>query len=141
MKQIPRLNNLNELKARQASLKAEQRLLAREIVNDGKSAITSLPMAGLMTPADPLKVLKVDGKVNPPAKFFSYLFPLVVNRTLFRHSGFFIKIITALVARKIGKNIGSKVAGWLSAIIGRYLQNFKSAKPTLRDTKSSGALN
>lgn len=101
----------------QASLKAEQQILEKEMISCGKSALISLPMASLLKPADPLKMLKVKGKINLPAKVFSYLLPLIVNSTLFRRSNFLIRLMTALTARKIGNRFGSKIVDWLQGII------------------------
>src|SRR5215217_4241704 len=108
MKQT-RLNSLEELKTRKAGLKADQQFLGNEIFNEAKLAVINLPIARLVKPADPLKILKVDGKINPSAKLFSYLLSLVTNRILFRRSGFITRMITALIARKIGKRIGPKI--------------------------------
>lgn len=123
MKQTPIIHNLGELRARQKILKAEQQLLVKEIINEGKTAVVNLPLAALTKPADPLKVLKVDGKVNPPAKLFSYLLPLIFNRTFFRRSGFVTKTIVALIARKVGKRIGPKISVWLIDILLKYTRN------------------
>lgn len=129
MKTTLRLKNLDELKAMQANLKAEQVILEKEIVRHGKSALISLPMKSLLKPADPFKMLKVNGKINLPAKLFSYLLPKMLNRTLFKHSGFLTKIITALAARKIGKRVGPKIIAWLQDIMGSYYPKANRQQP------------
>ena len=121
-----RLHSLDELRTRQASLKAEQELLGKKIINQGKAAVITLPAVSLIKPADHLKILKVDGKINPPAKLFSYLLPLIVSRTLFRRSGFIKRMITTLIARRIGKRIGPKIASWLIDLILKYIKNLSS---------------
>ncbi|WP_316814205.1 hypothetical protein [Pedobacter heparinus] len=128
MKTIRKIKNLNELKATQASLKAEQLILEKEFVTSGKSALISLPMVSFLKSADPLKMIKVDGKINLPAKLFSYLLPLIIKKTLFRRSGFLTKIIMALTAREIGKRIGPKIVKWLQSITERYFSNTKLTK-------------
>jgi|GEM_PF-6671652 len=135
MKQPLRINSLDELRARQEILKAEQQMLAAAIVNESKAAVIGLPMVALNKPADPLRVLKIDGKINPPAKLFSYLLPLIVNRTLFRRSGFITKMITALIARKIGKRFGPKIARFLIDLILKYTRNL-GTKPRLIQTRT-----
>ncbi|TKC06087.1 hypothetical protein [Pedobacter frigoris] len=129
MKTTLRLKNLDELKAMQANLKAEQVILQKEIVSQGKSALISLPMKSLLKPADPFKMLKVNGKINLPAKVFSYLLPQIINRTLFKRSGFLTKIIMALTAKKIGKRIGPKIVAWLQGIMERYYPKANRQQP------------
>lgn len=131
MKTNIKLNNLAELKAKQASLKAEQVTLGKEIISEGKNMMISLPVQGLLKPADPLKMLKTNGKINLPGKNFSQLLALVVNRTLFRRSGFVTRIITAMIARKIGRRIGPKIASWFLAMIKKFTQKPKPLNPML----------
>jgi len=120
-------NNLDELKAGRAALNVEQSILSKEIIQDGKVAMVALPLIEITKPADPFKAIKVDGKINVPAKVFSYLLPIIVNRILFRRSNFMTKIITALIARNIGKRIGPKVVMWLVGMVYRRLNNQSSA--------------
>ena len=131
MKQNLRIATLDELKARKAILKAEQKLLTKEIISKGGSAVINLPLVKLTKPADPLKILKVNGKINPSAKLFSYLLPIIVNRVFFRRSGFITKIVMAFIARKIGRRFGPKIATWLADIIMKYAKNLIVAKPSL----------
>ncbi|MES2456193.1 MAG: hypothetical protein V4594_11645 [Bacteroidota bacterium] len=128
MKQTPRLNSLDQLMAKQASLRAEQQQLSRDIIKESKTAAISLPVVSLIKPADPLKILKVNGQINPPAKLFSYLLPIIVNGTLFRRSGFMTRIITALIARKIGRRFGPKITFWLLDLILKYTRNRQQPK-------------
>lgn len=120
-------NNLDELKAGRAALDVEQAMLGREIIKEGKVALLALPLQSIMKPADPLKAIKVDGKINIPAKLFSYLLPLIINRTLFRRSNFMIRFITAMIARRIGKRIGPKVVMWL---LDMAYQKFNGKSPS-----------
>jgi hypothetical protein len=129
MKTTLRLKNLDELKSKQASLKAEQVILEKEIIRNGKSTLINLPTSRSLKPADPLKMLKVNGKINLPAKVFSYLLPQIINRTLFKRSGFLTKIIMALTARKIGKRIGPKIVAWLQGIMGSYYPKANRKQP------------
>lgn len=98
MKPTYKLNSLDKLKAMQASLNTQQKALEKQIVSTGKTALVTLPVVWLLKPSDPLKIIKVDGKINISGKVFSYLLPLVVNQTLFRRSGFLTKIIMAIIA-------------------------------------------
>lgn len=113
MAEIQKINNLTELRAKQIALKAEHKLLGQEILEETKQSLVIFPIASLIKPADPLRILTVDGKIDVPAKSFSYLLPILVNRTLFRKSGFLTRLLTTMVARRIGKKIGPKVASWL----------------------------
>ncbi|CAM4421951.1 hypothetical protein SAMN06265348_12410 [Pedobacter westerhofensis] len=131
MKATTKIKNLEELKARQVMLNAEQSLLGQEIVSQGKTLLLSLLVITLVKPADPLTIIKVDGKINISAKFFSYLLPLVVNRTLFRKSGFITRIVMAMIARRVGKQMGSKVARWLLNTLEKYLSSLKPVAPRL----------
>ncbi len=126
MKPTYKLNNLDELQAMQAGLNAQQQVLGKEIVSEGKTALVTLPVASLLKPADPLKIIKVDGKINIPGKVFSYLLPLIVNQTLFRRSSFVTRIITAMIARRVGKRMGPKIAMWLIRLTERYIRNRRS---------------
>jgi len=125
MDRIGKYKDLDELKSRQAALNAEQSMLGKEIVAEVKAALVTLPVVSLLKPADPLRIIKVDGKINVPGKIFSYLLPIVVNQTLFRKSGFVTRIITAMIARRVGKRIGPKVAMWLIRMAERYLRQPK----------------
>lgn len=125
MNKTAKYKNLDELRARQAALNAEESILGKEIIAESKVALITLPVVSLLKPADPLRIIKVDGKINVPGKVFSYLLPIVVNQTLFRKSGFMVRIITAMIARRIGKRIGPKVAMWLIRMAERHLRNRK----------------
>ncbi|RZJ83486.1 MAG: hypothetical protein EOO20_22705 [Chryseobacterium sp.] len=129
MKQNLKISTLDELKARKAILKAEQKLLTKEIISKGGSTVTNLPLLTLTRPVDPLKILKVNGEINPSAKLFSYLLPLIVNRIFFRRSGFITKMVMTMIARKVGRRFGPKVATWLADMILKYAKNLKLAKP------------
>lgn len=122
-------NNLDELKAGRVALDIEQSMLSKATIEEGKLAIFTLPLFSLLKPTDPLRAIKVDGKINIPAKVFSYLLPIIVNRTLFRRSNFMVKFITAIIARNIGKRIGPKVVKWLINVAQhelskRYRRNY-----------------
>jgi len=131
MNKTGKYQNLDELKARHAALNAEQSMLGKEIIAESKVALVTIPIVSLLKPADPLNIIKVDGKINVPGKVFSYLLPILVNQTLFRRSGFITKTVMALIARRIGKRIGPKVAMWLIRLAERHLRNRKSTKPLL----------
>lgn len=117
--------NLDELKARKAALNAERSMLANEIITETKAALIALPAVSLLKPKDPLRIIKVDGEINVPGKFFSYLLPIVVSKTLFRKSGFMVRIIATMIARRIGKRIGPKVVMLLIRMTERHLRNHK----------------
>lgn len=131
MKASTNITSLDELKARQALLNAEQSLLAKEIVSDGKTALVSLPAVTLFKPDDPLKIIKVDGEINIPAKVFSYLLPLLVNRILFRKSGFITRMVMTMIARRIGIKIGPKITKRLLNAIENDLLSRRLGEPHL----------
>lgn len=133
MNRTGRYNNLDELKARQAALNAKQSMLGKEIIAESKAALITMPVVSLLKPADPLNIIKVDGKINVPAKVFSYLLPIIANRTLFRRSCFITRVIMTMIARRIGKRIGPKVAMWLIRLAERHLRNRKSEEHLLPD--------
>jgi len=115
-------------------LKAEQATLLKEMVSEGKNAVIRLPM-GLLKPADPLKILKTDVKITQAAKFFSYLLPLIVNRTVFRRRGFVIRILTTIIAGKVGKRTGPGILKWLLDRANSYLDKNQSPEKTRASVK------
>lgn len=131
MKPKGMINNLDELRERRALLVAEQSVLGKKIVSDSGTALLALPVAVLTKPADPLTMVKVDGKVDIPAKVFSYLLPLLVNRTLFRRSGFVTRIVMGMIARRVGKRIGPKALRWLLRTIQNFIRNHRADAPRL----------
>lgn len=121
MKTQDKLKNLQELKAKEANLAAMHTLLAEKIISDGKAILSNYPRPSLFKPEDPLKAIKINGKINIPGKVFSYLLPLLVTKVLFRRSGFVTKAIVAIVARQTGKRIGNRVFHWAAGMICFYL--------------------
>lgn len=123
-----RIHNLQELKARQAELSAAQSRLVPVMINDAKQAVIHSAAKVFFKPSDPLKIIKVDGKINI-GKIFSYLLPLIIRMTLLRRRGFFMRLIVSMAARQIGKRIGPELLDWLlRKISGRLRQ---SGKPGL----------
>ncbi|WP_442589221.1 hypothetical protein ACSBL2_24700 [Pedobacter sp. AW31-3R] len=103
MKKYNDINNLEELKARQAILAGNQAFLSKKIIRQAPRTLITSPVASFLTPTDPLSYLKIDRKTNVPAKVLTYLLPLIINRTLLRRSGLMTKLIVGIVISRLVK--------------------------------------
>lgn len=105
MKKHNTINNLQELKARQASLAADQALLSKELLRKTPGTLLSFPVQNYLKPAQPFEILKIDRKTNIPVKVLSYLLPMLINKTILRQSGFVTKLMVAVVTRKLIRSL------------------------------------
>jgi hypothetical protein len=117
MKNPAQFTSLQELKARQAELSQMQSRLAPELISEAKAAAVSSVSLVFNKRKDPLKDLKIKGQIDIPGKFFSYLLPLIITKTVFRRSGFLTRIVIGIAARKVGRRFGPLVFDWLVGII------------------------
>jgi hypothetical protein len=99
------------------------------MINEVKDAAVHTAAKVFLKVPDPLKIIKVDGKINIGGKIFSYLLPLLIRLILLRRQGFFMRLIVTMAARQIGKSIGPELLDWLLRKISGHLR--QSDKPVL----------
>lgn len=109
MRTSGRLTSLKELKARQTELLESESRSISDIITEAKAVAVQSAAKILLKSSDPLKIIKMDGKINVPGKVFSYLLPLIVKVTLLRRSGLFMRLIVGMATRQIGKKIGTRI--------------------------------
>jgi len=103
------INNLEELHATVAALRAESDMQAEALVIDGKAYLKQFTIGNLVKKyATPSSFLKVDDKLNISSSVMSMVLPMIMNNTLFRGSGIITKTLVGLASGKVGKTLDAE---------------------------------
>lgn len=100
------ITNLDELRATRQSLKVAYTLQEKEIADNAQRYIRSLNPMSLLRPTSKTdKFVKMAEKKNLSGGLLSIGLPFLLNKTIFRKSGWLKKVIVGITASKIGKKI------------------------------------
>ena len=112
------INDLNGLKARQMALLAESDMHAEAVLMDTKTYVKDFSVGNLLK-SDPkpplnLKLKKPDSSALLSGKVLSLAVPIILNKTLFRGSGFITKAAIGMISSKAGAKIGGHLVKYIS---------------------------
>ncbi|WP_199117206.1 hypothetical protein [Pedobacter sp. ASV28] len=109
MKNRRNITSLADLHLETSRLKADYQLKEVQLKADVKTYIKHLSPFGLIKNyLTPNSLFKIDEKTNISGKIMSFVLPFILNKTLFRGSGFLTKGIAALVSSKMGKSLDAE---------------------------------
>lgn len=132
MKMNRNIKSLAELNKEVRQLKTEIIVKETLLKRDAKTYVNSFSpinlFKGLVTSKN---VVKAEHSANISGKIMSYVLPFILNKTMFRGSGFFTKSIATLVSRRLGKSIDiDNVTGIINQITSFF--NSKKEKKDVR---------
>lgn len=112
------INTLADLQTQIRLLKADYTHREVMLKQDAKTYVAQFSPINLVKKLfSPGGFQKVDEKTNISGNILSVILPLVLNKTVFRHSGFITKAIATLVSGKVGKSIdGEKLSGIVNTV-------------------------
>jgi len=120
------IKNSDELHAMVNALKYEHRTKGNLLLKDSKTYIKQFTLGSLIKKyATPSALLKIDDKLNVSSGIMSIVLPFLMNRTLFRGSGFLTKTLVGLASNKVGKSLDAE---HISAIINSVKSWFGGSK-------------
>ncbi|SEQ83825.1 hypothetical protein [Pedobacter rhizosphaerae] len=117
------IRNLQELEARKHELKVEYTLKQDDLKRDTKAYFKQFTLGALIKKyATPSNLFKADEKLNISSTAMSLILPMIMNKTIFRGSGFITKALVGLASGKVGKSLDAEhlsaifnsVKGWFS---------------------------
>ena len=114
------INDLNGLKARQMALLAESDMHAEAVLSDSKSYVKDFSLSNLVK-KKPESVLNLD--VRRPAsssvlsgKILALALPIILNKTIFKKSGFITKAAVTFISGKTGAKIGGHLMKYINRL-------------------------
>jgi hypothetical protein len=114
------INDLNGLKARQMALLAESDMHAEAVLLDSKSYVKDFSLSNLVK-KKPESVLNLD--VRRPAsssvlsgKILALALPIILNKTIFKKSGFITKAAVTFISSKTGAKIGGRLMKYINRL-------------------------
>jgi hypothetical protein len=114
------INDLKGLKARQMALLAESDMHAEAVLLDSKSYVKDFSLSNLVK-KDSESVLNLD--VRRPAsssaltgKILALALPIVLNKTIFKKSGFITKAAVTFISGKTGAKIGGHLMKYINRL-------------------------
>lgn len=127
-----KIKNIAELYSEIATVKADYQLKEILLKEDAKAYIKQYSPINLIKGLfNPQGLQKLDGETNMAGSIMSMILPLVLNKTIFRGSGFITKAVAALVSGKIGKSLDAESIG---AMFSKVKSLF-TAKPDKKTAK------
>ncbi len=127
------IKSLTELHAEVSRLKAECIAKEDQLLMDSKAYIkTFSPLNLIKKFVNPQGLFKLDEKTNISGSLMSLILPFIVNKTVFRGSGFITKAISALVSRKVGKSLDAE---HLVSLFNNVKSWFSKKKQTPNDVE------
>jgi hypothetical protein len=112
--------DLNGLKARQMALLAESDMHAEAIIMDSKSYVQDFSLKNLVKkepkPVLGLNLKKPDSSSLLSGKILSLALPLILNKTLFKGSGFITKAAVTFISSKTGAKLGGHLVKYISKL-------------------------
>lgn len=101
-----KIENLDQLRLEIARVKADYQFQEIHLKNDAKAYIKQFsPMNLIKKIFKPDRLQAIDGQTNISGSIMSVVLPFLMNKTLFRGSGFITKAVGALISGKIGKSL------------------------------------
>ncbi|MES2829034.1 MAG: hypothetical protein V4687_12800 [Bacteroidota bacterium] len=112
------INNLDDLHAMVASLKAQNDIQGQALIKDAKVYLHQFTLGNIIKKyATPSAFLKADGKFNISSSVMSLVLPLLMNNTIFRGSGIITKALIGLASGKVGKSLDAEhLSGMFNAV-------------------------
>ncbi|TDG37595.1 hypothetical protein EZJ43_00420 [Pedobacter changchengzhani] len=121
------IRNLKDLQAKKLELKVDYTLKQTMLKADGKLYLKQFTIGALAKRFfTPQNFLKTDDKFNLSGTLLSYVLPFLMNKTIFRGSGFITKAIVGLASGKVGKSLDVE---HLSAMFNTVKGWFGKSKP------------
>lgn len=118
------IKSLAELQVEISRVKIAYQLKETQLKDDAKAYIKQFSPLNLIKDfLNPQSLKKLDDKTNLSGSIMSLVLPLLLNKTVFRGSGFITKSIAALVSGKIGKSLD---ADSLTGLFGKAKSLFSS---------------
>ena len=117
------IRNLEDLLARKNELKVQYTLQQDDLKRDTKAYFKQFTLGALIKKyATPSNFFKADEKLNISSTAMSLILPMLMNKTIFRGSGFVTKALVGLASGKLGKSLDAEhlsaifnsVKGWFS---------------------------
>jgi len=115
------IRNLEDLHAAKVALKVEYTVKQNALKTDTKLFVKQFSIGALIKKyASSSNLLKVDDKLNFSGTAMSLILPMLMNKTIFRSSGFITKALVGLASGKLGKSLDAEhlsaifnsVKGW-----------------------------
>ena len=129
------INTLDDLHLQVQLLKADY--LQKEVMlkSDAKAYIKQFTLGNLIKKyATPSAFLKFDEKTNISSKIMSFVLPLLLNKTVFRGSGFITKAVATLVSGKVGQSLdGEHLSGLFNAVKSIFTKKHKKKEMAFVD--------
>ncbi len=101
-----KIENLDQLRLEIARVKADYQFQEIHLKNDAKIYLKQFsPMNIVKSIFKPDRSQNDDEKFNLSGSIMAVVLPFLMNKTLFRGSGFFTKAVGALISGKIGKSL------------------------------------
>ena len=127
------IRTLDDLQREVVILKADYK--GREIMlkDDASAYIKQFSIFNLLRKyTSPSGLFKLDEKTHISGKIMSMVLPLILNKTLFRGSGFITKALAAVVSGKLGSSLDAES---LSGIFNTVKSLFNSKKKAKEKVK------
>jgi hypothetical protein len=118
MKNKYAINDMKGLKARQMALLAESDMHAQAVYSDAKTYVSKFTLSDLVKTEKKSPLVLGIKKPNSSALLFgkvlSLALPLILNKTIFKGSGFVTKAAVGLISSKTGARLGGHLVKFLS---------------------------
>jgi len=113
-----KINTLDDLHTQVQLLKVDYTQRGIMLKQDTKHYISQFTLGNIIKKyATPSGFLKFDGKTNISSKIMGIVLPLLLNKTIFRGSGFITKAVATLVSGKVGQSLdGEHLSGIFNAV-------------------------
>ncbi|MCZ4243416.1 hypothetical protein O0955_05305 [Pedobacter sp. HCMS5-2] len=126
MRSYKTIRTLEDLQAKKLELKLEYTSKQTLLKTDSKAFFKQFTLGSLIKKyATPSNLFKVDDKFNISGTIMSLLLPTVMNKTIFKSSGFLTKAVVGLASGKLGKALDAE---HLSAIFNSVKSWFGKKK-------------
>ncbi len=100
------IENLDQLRQEIARVRADYQFQEIHLKNDAKIYLKQFsPMNLIKKVLKPDNLKSIDGQTNISGTIMAVVLPFLMNKTLFRGSGFITKAVGALITGKIGKSL------------------------------------
>ena len=136
MKKINKIENIDELHQQVQILKLAYKQKGEVLKTDVKTYVKQFSLTSVIKKyATPNALLKLDEHTHITSKLMAMLFPIILNGTLFKKSGFITKAIMALTTSKIGNAVDAELLTGIFNYIKTLLfaKKSKASKPAFTD--------
>lgn len=127
------IRSLDDLQREIRRLKTDYKKQEADLTRDTHIFLNQFSLGGMLKKyASPNGFLKLDEKINLSSRVMTYLLPFLLNKTIFRGSGFLTKAIATLVSGKVGKSLDAETlsgaVNFVKSLFGGSGQNRKKNK-------------